>query len=677
MTSKSAFICVHLILVPPLAAQQWNAPTVTALVRRATERRLAAQADSGLQHYKANAHGFVFFLAQVGPGLTEPPRLVKADELAVEVYWHAPSLSKQIIRAWRDGRFLPTDVNYHRDHLGIVTNNFGDLIRIGEGDEVRDALHPLSAAGLAAYDFALSDSLTLRSRDRALTLYEVLVRPRDYSRPLVVGRLYLDVTTAELVQFRFSFTPPAYLDRALEDISITLENALVEDRYWLPWRQEIEIRRRVAWLDFPARSIIRGRWEIGDYDFDTDFPVSVFAGVPVGGLLAPVDSGVTWPEPLAAAIGEVAAPINHQDMENLRHEVERIAGAHALAGLPSARLAGRSISDFVRVNRVEGLTLGVGGTLGRRFTELRTNLAYGTSDHRATGGIALSLGRGSVRITALGDRRVRDLSDLPVMAPALNSIVSQEAGQDHGDYLLLDQAALGVRWRLSGTEALTLEAALEKPRSLVVTAAPISGNYRPNPALGTGTYGVGRIRFEIMGGGFGVKHSFGGSVTLDLGAGPTSYARTTLQTQWTLPLGPGQLLTRSYLGVGSDELPTYRSFVLGGRGTLLGEPYRAYGGRRMALVHAEWQFQAPFPAIPLGAYASTGHTVTLAPFVAAGWSDGAISGTPWRDTPGIRPVAGLAAELFLRLIRVEAGVGLRTGHLGITVDVTREWWGIL
>ena len=80
----------------------------------------------------------------------------------------------------------------------------------------------------------------------------------------MVGTLYLDVASAELVRFRFSFTPPAYLDRQLEDISVVLENALFENRYWLPYRQEIEIRRRATWLDFPARGIIRGRWEIDD-----------------------------------------------------------------------------------------------------------------------------------------------------------------------------------------------------------------------------------------------------------------------------------------------------------------------------------------------------------------------------------------------------------------------------
>src|SRR3954467_14946882 len=229
------------LTVSPLLAQAWNSPETLALVRRAVNRRLDVQADTSLMSYRTRAHGFVFFLAQVGEGLSQPPRLVKADELDVDVYWQAPNRTKQVILGWRDGAFLPTDINYHRDHLGIVTNNFGNVIRIGEGDEVRDVPHPLSPLGLTAYDYALGDSLVIRTAAGETVVREVQVRPRSFARPLVVGTLYLDTATAQLVRFRFSFTPAAYLDKQLEDISIVLENSLFERRYWLPYRQEVEI----------------------------------------------------------------------------------------------------------------------------------------------------------------------------------------------------------------------------------------------------------------------------------------------------------------------------------------------------------------------------------------------------------------------------------------------------
>ena len=132
-----------------------------------------------------------------------------------------------------------------------------------------------------------------------------------------------------------------------------------------------------------------------------------------------------------------------------------------------------------------------------------------------------------------------------------------------------------------------------------------------------------------------------------------------------------------YLGAGTDRLPRYRSFAIGGRGTLVGEPFRAYGGRTVALAHLEWRFEVPAPAIGLGSFVSTGRHLTVAPFVAAGYAGRPIPTLPWSRSDGVRPVAGVAFEWFMRLIRVEAGVGLRDGHVGVTLDINRDWWGLL
>src|SRR5215207_8826261 len=77
-----------------LHAQTWNDVRSRALVEQATERRARQIADTALASYTAAAHGYLTFLAQVGEGFTEPPKIVKADELSLEVYWRAPNLSK-------------------------------------------------------------------------------------------------------------------------------------------------------------------------------------------------------------------------------------------------------------------------------------------------------------------------------------------------------------------------------------------------------------------------------------------------------------------------------------------------------------------------------------------------------------------------------------------------------
>src|SRR5512141_3455914 len=227
MAPFAARSLAFLILSPAVAgAQQWNDPRTRALVEQATERRARQIADTALASYKAAAHGYLTFLAQVGEGFTEPPRIVKADELALQVYWQAPSYSKQLIAGRRDTLLLPTDINYHRDHLGIVQNNFPNIIRLGEGDEVRDVPHPLSAVGLEQYDYAIRDSLEIRLGPRTLNVYEVRVRPKNDREPRAVGAVYIDKESGEVVRMAFSFTRAALIDKELEDVSVVLENGL-------------------------------------------------------------------------------------------------------------------------------------------------------------------------------------------------------------------------------------------------------------------------------------------------------------------------------------------------------------------------------------------------------------------------------------------------------------------
>jgi hypothetical protein len=164
---------------------------------------------------------------------------------------------------------------------------------------------------------------------------------------------------------------------------------------------------------------------------------------------------------------------------------------------------------------------------------------------------------------------------------------------------------------------------------------------------------------------------------LEAGEGATDYLRATALGSWSAQIAGSELRSRVYLGIGTDRLPAYRSFVLGGRGTLVGEPFRAYGGREMGLAQLEWRFDVPVPSLSLGSFASTGSRMTIAPFLAAGYAARPLESLPWSRSEGIRPVAGVALEFLMRLIRVEAGIGLSDGHVGITVDVNRDWWGLL
>jgi hypothetical protein len=684
-----ALVALLLLLLPEsLAGQTWNDPQVSQLIRRAILLRESPPSDTLLRSYRSRAHGFVFYLIQFGVGFPDPPRIAKADELDVEVYWEPPDQSKQRIVAWRDQTFLPATMTYHRDHLGIVTNNYGPIIRIGEGDEVRDAVHPLSLEGLDEYDFALGDTITFRTPKGPIDVLAVQVKPRDLSRPLVVGTLYLERRTAALVRFQFSFTPAAYRGAEIEDISVVVEQSLLEEKWWLPYRQEIEIRRRASMFEFPARSIIRGKWDIGDYDFTVPMPPELKSAPEFGGLAAPAPDTARWTTPLRTS-AEEAEPFNRREFDDLKTSAEALVSRHMIEGLPRSRVGTTAVSDLVRVNRVQGLALGFGW--GFQFNggfALRGSLGYGLSDQRVTAGLTASLLRGANQWSVLGRRAIRDFGDEPVVSGAVNSLLAQESGKDLGDYVLGEEIGVGFRRRLDPRWSLDLGARWERTSTVVTRASPISGTYRDNADLGSGSYWVGRAALTLAARGAIDRSDLKATFGVELGAGETEYIRANLRTDGSTPVPLGHLRLRTLAGVATLGLPKARSFAIGGRGTLQPEPIRGYGGRKVLALQLEWRLRVPVPAVGLGPFASTGKQVIVAPFIAVGWAGGEIADLQWRSSRGARPVAGIAVELLQNLVRLEIGTVLRDRDqlidgehprrlVRVTVDVAPEWWPIL
>jgi hypothetical protein len=673
-----------LVLMPggvrSAAAQTWNTDAALALAGRGVERRRGVVSDTALRDYKAQAHGFLFFLGQFGEGLNAPPRLVKADQLELEVYWKAPGLSKQRIVGWRDRAELPTDIAYHRDHLGIIQNNFGAAIRFGDGDEVRDVPHPLAPAGPALYDYALGDTTTITLPQRVVRVVALQVRPKPGDQPGIVGTLYLDAETADVVRLAFSFTARAYLDPQLEDLSVVLDNALWEGRFWLPYRQEIEIRRRATWLDFPARGIIRGRWEVDGYELNLGLARSWFAGEEISALPKAERDSFPWPEPLDAAIRGVAEPVRQDDLAEVRAEIARVAGGLALSGVKPRLLGTERVSDLARWNRVEGLALGAGAVWRSENAarELRVLGGYGFAGEHATGRVTALVRHGRGTIEAEGYRSVRDVGDVPVISPLFNSIGGQELGADFGDYYQATGARVAYRLALGSRGEWSTAVGREATESLAVSAAPATGTVRPNPALGGTGVDFVELGLRRRSAGLAVRHDLGARLSIEGGRldGGSTYGRGAAVGHVLFPLGATHGLVYVQGGVATAELPAHRAFVLGGRGTLLGDDFRSWGGRRMALAHVEWRVPVPFPSLGVGPYGRTPGSLIVAPYVAAGWSDQPVAATPWAATPGVRATVGLALE-WLGVFRLEAGIGAQSHQGGLAFDVTRDFWDIL
>ncbi|NIU32194.1 MAG: hypothetical protein GWN82_16220, partial [Gemmatimonadetes bacterium] len=104
--------------------------------------------------YRARALGNVYFFIDRADSAQQV--LVKGDQIALDLYWRAPDQTRQWIVGRRDEKVLPTGIRYHLDHLTVVQDDFGDHIRLGDGDEVERVVHPVGPGAEEIYDFLLA-----------------------------------------------------------------------------------------------------------------------------------------------------------------------------------------------------------------------------------------------------------------------------------------------------------------------------------------------------------------------------------------------------------------------------------------------------------------------------------------------------------------------------------------
>lgn len=673
----------------PAYAQQWNDQRTRTLVEQATYRRAQQLADTGLRDYKAVAHGYVTFLAQVGEGLAEPPKVVKADELVNEVYWLAPNLSKQRIMGRRDTLLLPTDIAYHRDHLGIVQNNFPAIIRLGEGDEVRDVPHPLSVMGLNSYDFAITDSLPLNLPGRTIVLYEVKVRPKNDRQPRIIGAMYIDRDDAQVVRMAFNFTRAAFLDNALEDLFVIIENSLVNGRFWLPRQQQIEIRRGGTWLDYPIRGIIRGRWVIGEYAVNTGLLPTLFNGPEI--VLAPRSERDTlrFGGRILDSLPPDVRVVTDAEVRRVQAEARALVRAQALRRPQAVALSALGISDFARFDRAEGFAIGAGAASrfgGGYGAEVRGRYGIDDREGKVSGALSWRSPRWGVRVFA--QRDFRDAGDIQERSRLVNSIAAQEFAGDASDPYGVQAAGLGVEANGLAGFRLQLDASLERQRPLAVRATPANGRFQPvlpaTPlrAARLSLTGDRPTALSVLGTELRVHGELRASrIWTDDAAFRVPYTtvgRAFASLSLERPFEGGRLVLSTAGGaVGANgAIPAQEWLYFGGPVSAPGYAFHELGAVAGVTQRVEWRTNIPAPPISLGRFGRTPGRATLAPFVQATYARRALS-TDVTHPTGVYPSVGIAVQPLFDLVRFQLARGLRSGDWAFNVDLSRDFWGLL
>jgi len=690
---------------------RWVDVTADSLVDRAIARRRLQLADSTLLSYRADAHGFLAFLAQLGEGVIIPPKVVQSEELALTISWWQPGQSAQRLVGRRDTTLLPADVGYYRDRYGVILDNLPDRIRLGDGQDVRDVPHPLAASARALYEYQRVGQLTIRIPGREIVVDEVRFRPRDASQPAAIGSVFLDHESAAVVRLSMTFTRAAILDKRIETLFFTLENGLVRERYWLPRRQEVEVSRGSTWLDIPARGIVRGKWEVSNYDVNERVPDSTklmprWSAASREALKAHKFEGQVvdmLPPDLQIASSEDVVQAREQAMAAVR--------ASMLSRPSRAAVTGRGVSDFARFSRAEGLAVGTGAS--HRWGDgivLSGRARYGFSDQAVKGQLAIgrepAFGR-VPRVQLFVERDYRDIA-APERAGVTNSMAAALFGSDYT--MQVDTRAAGLLVRRHPRSPWTWRLAYEDDRPVRLAASAVSGRFEPVlPAermrgvraevrgtggnVSGGANSVRRLWLLAVSGGAYVQDGGLAADSPDLLARGTPLAQVqrdvgevsvpaiarvtgalSLERKWR---GDRTLVSQSGFGVtGGVDVPPQWLVFAGGPWSAPGYDYASFATRAYLSQRLELRQPVPAPSIPLGKFGKAPGHVTLAPFVQA-----IVVSTDPRDAVvprhGVYPSAGLGVLFFYDLVRADVARGLRRGQWRFTIDIDRGFWGIL
>jgi hypothetical protein len=265
-------------------------PATRALVSRGISRH--REQDSAVVDYTARLR--YRLTASVGRRRWGRFPLGSVEEQDATIAWQQPNdLRVDVIgrRARTRSGIPPMSSTF--DRPWFVPRSVGDSVRIFSNEfPATGALHPLAADGPAWYRYELTDSLTANiPGGHRIRIYAVEFTPKRPGPALLVGRLWLDAGTAEVVRLTFRYvgtelwvrpgdedahdsTSARRLNRLVNgilSIDADLEYALEEGRFWMPFRQTIAGQVRIPLTDIvvPFQALT----SFDDYAINTGRPV--------------------------------------------------------------------------------------------------------------------------------------------------------------------------------------------------------------------------------------------------------------------------------------------------------------------------------------------------------------------------------------------------------------------
>lgn len=673
-TGILVFLVIFYCAIPSKVLSQdnstWNDPKALDLIRLGQEFRSRIAIDSLFQNYQAEAEGYVYLFIDGAP--SENRILVKADQIALDIFWQAPGNTKQIIIGQRDEKLLPTNIQYHLDHLTIVQDDYGDSFHLGDGDEIQGLAHPLSPNSTNIYDFQIYDSISisLPGSDN-ISVYRLNVRPRDTDTPGVLGSIYLQETTGAIVRMNLTFTPSSYIDTSLDYIRIITDNSLWSGKHWLPYDQQIEIRRESTLLDLPVGTSIQTHFRIRNYKFNQDLPNTFFSGFPVISLSQTEKERYTFDTGLLEDLSD-ANYTSSLGMDEIRKLALTLSGPKSTNSLKKSRFFIPNASSLYRRNRAEGSFFGMGSSFKVLPSwKLESNIGYAKS--KKSPAFSSSLTQEQVGGHLNFQVFWNNLNDIGVTVPGssgtMNSLATVLFQKDYSDPYFSSGFSASKSWRIQHNDLLGITGSWEKHRSATNVMAdypPSSGLNREIRSIDNGDNQFLEISYARTGIDSGLQTSVGGRIgqinkdfytkfSADIRAKKYSQRLNTDFNAW---LRAGVLM-----GTNSPQF----QYLLGGRHTLPGYNYRSFSGQQFGLLRTEISRSISFPWMTLRIFSSTGFT---------GNSDSSrLDLRSSSSTNGLKTSVGMGVGLGWDLLHLDLGRGVdQGGNWEFVVSASHRFW---
>lgn len=659
----------------------FDAPGTRELVNRVI--RSGSTVPEGLDDYRADLRATIYLSlrADTAQGGELP---VTVDDVAGDVRWNRGGEVLQTI-AGHEVRLLaptPYTIGSMLEAPWIIPHLYGNTINVFSlapspraSARLARAIHPFSFRGIDVYRYTAGDTVRVGTREGVTSLVPVRVVPRPGTlaeardHRLVAGTFWVDLDRAAVARARFGFVERTGRFAATETgVYFELESALVEGRYWLPYRQRREIQVSSPLLGGAAA--IRLVTHLANFELNTGWEPRA-AGSRLAWDLRP-GAFQGWPRALTSDPTDIA------DFADLRQTVRP---PEDLDGLQVSPRYARGDHLF-RYNRVEGAFLGLGMRVqprdpARRDWDVYAHAGWAFAESTARGELAFhwhpraedaAAPRWSGTVGAY--RRLRDMTSFrpPLQWELGNALGAALGGYDVRDYHdALGGEAYATRTRGPWTARLgaRVEAHDSVTRNTDAYLFGTASDFPPVAAAEPGTHAAAEatLRYARGTGAFGVTGGFIAQATAEQGFADFGVTRATGLVSARFPSRYVTVIARGDAGLVLGNAPPQFLFRFGGVEGLRGYERNEFGGTQALLARARLLLHLPpygnRPLFRAGFFLFPPLRPALVLSGDAGWSAvngesaDALARLGARETDGVRSSFGAGLSLFEDAVSVE------------------------